>query len=571
MTPTSRLGHAPRKRGTLGLALLCPAVLALACKGAQAPTTQVALPPTEATPASPAPSVAPVPDPLARACAQHIAETPPLPYPTWTTSCEMPALPTGYPLARPVADRPWQQGQAATGPLRVSSPRNLTKLLDALKAYVAPAFNPYLSDPTKAETRPDKQGWRMMPWVGDLDCPLGASGRDSSAGTSTGQLIPSGTLPGQRTDAGGDLQNHSITWYDPWASFALSSVFGEGTPGEGNPKNEQMVDGSVLVKIAVLTPYADGTEWPTVVGAPSWPVYRPPVGPDAEACPAPASSFKLISTRVLQFDIILKSSYYAPETEWLFATWLYDPDAKASAPSAPGTPAAGTPLDKFTLLGAMWGNDPGIAQKDLCTPVKPLQQNWINPDAPSYGFQQLGWGCRLAGPIDVARRTVGFEDGSSCATARVSSCMSCHGSSEFVHEDAPEGTEAATMYPLVKGYNPFTLAMPGSKQWSNWFGSRAPTDPQGDQHGENKQLYTAFDYDLIFIMSVPISRAAHGNTAMREQARKVGIGLRDARRAVRWSSLRAPGLAATATPVAPPAGCDCSCLPPKRAPKPAKL
>jgi len=545
MRSTHQRGDGSWKRSVVGFAVLCPALVVLACKVAPA-----AQPVSSKEVAPPAPSPEP-PDPRARACAQHIAEAPPAPYPTWTTRCEMPALPDGYPAPRPTDQRPWQQGHApATGPLRVNDPKNLTKLLAALKDYVAPTFNAYLVDPTNAATRPDTQGWRMMPWVGDADCPLGASGRDASAGTSTGQLIPRGTLPGQRTDAAGDLQNHSITWYDPWASFALSSVFGAGTPGEGNPEHEQMVDGSVLVKIAVLTPYADGTDWPTVAGAPSWPVYRPPVGPDAEACPAPASSFKLISTRVLQFDIILKSSYYAPETGWLFATWLYDPDAKGTAP-----------LDKFTALGAMWGNDPGIAQKDLCTPVKPLQQNWINPSAPAYGYQQLGWGCRLAGPIDVARRSVAFEDGSSCPTARVSSCMSCHGSSEFVHEDAPAGTEAATMYPLVRGYDPFTLAMPASPQWSNWFASRAPTDPQGDQHGAQKQLYTAFDYDMIFILSVPISRAAYGNSSMREQARKVGVGLRDARRAVPWTKLMPPK---EAPAVSPPAGCDCSCLPPKR-------
>jgi hypothetical protein len=467
----------------------------------------------------------------------------------------MPALPAGYPLPRPASERPWQG--AATGPLAVKAPKNISKLLDALKAYVAPTFNPYLADPTNAATRPDSQGWRMMPWVGDMDCKLGASGRDASAGTSTGQLIPRGTLPGQRTDDAGDLQNHSITWYDPWASFALSSVFGTGLPGAGDPAKQQMVDGSVLVKIAVLTPYADGTQWPTAAAAPAWPVYRPPVGPDAEACPAPPSAFQLISTRVLQFDIILKSSYYAPDTEWVFATWLYDPNAKGTSP-----------LDKFTALGAMWGNDPGIAQTDLCTPVTPLQQNWINPAAPEYGYQQLGWGCRLSGPIDVARRAVGFEDGSSCPTARVSACMSCHGSSEIARDDAPSGTEAATMYPLVKGYSPFTLAMPGSAQWSNWFQARAPTDPQGDQHGSDKQLYTAFDYDMIFIMSVPISRAAFGHSGMLEQARKLGVGMRDARRAVPWSLLKA---AAPASPVAPPAGCDCSCLPRGRRLKAQKL
>jgi hypothetical protein len=150
----------------------------------------------------------------------------------------MPALPAGYPLPRPPSERPWQQGKAAVGPLSTKDPQNIAKLLAALKAYVAPAFNRYLVDPTNAAARPDNFGWRKMPWLGAENCKLHSNGSEASAGTSTGQLIPAGTLPGQRSGDGGTLQNHSITWYDPWASFALSSVFGAPTPGVGDPTKE---------------------------------------------------------------------------------------------------------------------------------------------------------------------------------------------------------------------------------------------------------------------------------------------------------------------------------------------
>ena len=456
----------------------------------------------------------------------------------------MPALPAGYPRPRPPSERPWQQGKAASGPLSPKDPANIAKLLAALKAYVAPAFNRYLTDPTNAATRPDAAGWRKMPWLGDADCDVDWSGSDASAGTSTGQLIPAGTLPGQRTDAGGTLQNHSITWYDPWASFALSSVFGEPAPGVGDPTKEQMVDGSVLVKIAVLTPYADGTDWPTVAAAPVWPVYRPPVGANTDYC-ASKTNFELLKTHVIQFDIILKSSYYAPKTEWVFATWLYDPNAKGSEP-----------LDHFTALGAMWGNDPEIPQKDFCTPTKPLQENWINPGTPAYGYQQLGWGCRLSGPIDIARRPVQFANGSSCPTARVSACLSCHGTSEFSKTSAG----SATLYPLSKGYDPFVVAEPGSKDWWNWFQSRPPTTPQGDQSGQNRKDYIAFDYDMVFVTSVPISRAAAGDKTLEAEAKRVNDDLRLERRVLPLTNLAAlpPGSAA---PPAPPPGCNCSCAP----------
>lgn len=533
----------PCVRQCLGFSSL---LLVAACKTAPAPMTEPAAPvPAPAAVAESATlnAEAAAFDPGVQACTPHMPLTPGPGYPTWTTDCTLPALPPGYPVARPVPDQPWRQGNAAVGPLNVGDPKNIMKLLDALKAYVAPAFNQYLTHPTDAATRPDKHGWRVMPWLGGADCDDDWSGADSSAGTSTGQVIPGGTLPGQKTGKSGELQNHAVTWYDPWATFAISAVFGSPTPGVGDPTKEQMPDGSVIVKIGALTPYADNTVWPPVENAPVWPVYRPPVGKNTDYCKKPLDKYELLPTRVVQFDIILKSSYYAPETQWVFATWLYDPNAKGSQP-----------LDHYTALGAMWGNDPGIAQKDFCTPTSPLQQNWINPGTPSYGYQQLGWGCRLSGPIDVARRSAKFENGSSCQTARVSSCMSCHGSSEF-----PIGADkAATFYPLASGsYMDFTVYDPGSSDWSNWFQARAPTDPQGGQNGKNKSAFIAFDYDLVFVTSVPISRAAAGDDELEAKARAITHAMHDSRVVLPIAPLRA----AEAAPPSPPPGCDCSCAP----------
>ena len=525
------------------------------CQSAPAVVEPIPVPAPAPVPGSAAPPLAF--DPAPQACASHVAPTPGPDYPTYKYNCEMPPLPPGYPLPRPIDERPWRA--AASGPLDVDQPENIAKLMAALKAYVAPVFNPYIADPTNDAKRPDKAGWRMMPWLGDVDCEAGwDSGRDSAVGTSTGQLIPAGTLPGQRTDpATGNLQNHSITWYDPWASFALSAVFGAPSPGVGDPLKQQMVDGAVLVKMGVLTPYADGTHWPTVEAAPQWPVFRPPVGSNTNYCEnKDPSTFKLLSTRLIQFDIILKSSYFAPKSEWVFATWLFDPDAQGAQP-----------LDKLTLLGVMWGNDPGIAQTDLCTPVSPLQENWINPETPEYGYQQLGWGCRLAGPIDIARRTATFSDGTTCSTARVSSCLSCHGSSEY---SLNPSLNAATLYPLLKGYptpeDPrFLVADPGSAQWNNWFQSRSPRDPQGDQQGNNRGEYLAFDYDMVFITSLPVSRAASGDDALEAHAREYLKHITHSRKQDPAALLAKSALAPKGSPSA---GCDCSCLPKTK--KPAK-
>lgn len=522
----------------------------VACKSA--PSVAETEQPSPAPAPAPAPTVPPF-DPTFQACASHIAPTPGTDYPTYKYNCQMPAPPSGYPMPRPMDQRPWQGADAAAGPLDVNKPENIAKLMAALKAYVAPVFNAYIADPTNDAKRPDKAGWRMMPWLGDVDCDVDwTSGRDSAVGTSTGQLIPAGTLPGQRTDATGALQNHSITWYDPWGAFALGAVFGAPTPGVGDPTKQQMADGAVLVKMAVLTPYADGTQWPTVEKAPAWPVYRPPVGVNTDYCANnDPSTFKLLSTRLIQFDIILKSSYYAPKSEWVFATWLFDPNAKGDQP-----------LDNFTLLGTMWGNDPGIAQTDMCTPVSPLQENWINPGTPDYGYQQLGWGCRLAGPIDIARRSAVFSDGTSCNTARVSSCLSCHGSSEYSMNPS---LNAATLYPLQKGYQPFLVADPGSPQWNLWFQSRSPRDPQGDQQGNNKGDYIAFDYDMVFPTALPVSLAASGDDTREAHARAFLTHTNHSRvqHPTQLLVKAAPG-----PETSPSAGCDCSCYPKPK--KPAK-
>ena len=56
-------------------------------------------------------------------------------------------------------------------------------------------------------------------------------------------------------------------------------------------------------------------------------------------------------------------------------------------------------------LGAMWGNDPNVKSPQGCDYLKPggcpaLAQTWINPVAPLYSKETLGWGGRLSGPND---------------------------------------------------------------------------------------------------------------------------------------------------------------------------
>ena len=126
--------------------------------------------------------------------------------------------------------------------------------------------------------------------------------------------------------------------------------------------------------------------------------------------------------RLLQFDIIVKDPVAAPQTGWVFTTFVYDRAAAGSGA-----------WDKLVALGAMWGNDPQLTNTPSgLGPERRLSETWINPSAPAYARQTLGWGGRLSGPIDVSRRhNVLLTDGTLLPEKAASSCLSCHGTAQF--------------------------------------------------------------------------------------------------------------------------------------------
>ena len=99
------------------------------------------------------------------------------------------------------------------------------------------------------------------------------------------------------------------------------------------------------------------------------------------------------AVRLMQIDIAVKDKR-AGTTGWYFATYAYDRNL-------PGT----SPWTKMAPVGLMWGNDPG---------GPPIEQSWINPDAPAYALAHLGVDDRLNGPVDNP----------------ASACMSCHSTAQ---------------------------------------------------------------------------------------------------------------------------------------------
>jgi hypothetical protein len=196
----------------------------------------------------------------------------------------------------------------------------------------------------------------------------------------------------------------------------------------------------------------------------------------------------------MQFDIIVKDSDAAPETGWVFTTFVYDRNAAKGS----------GPWDQLTPLGATWGNDPeadryyvGHPPVDPKRPHAPLlKEFWRNPEAPQYSAATLGWGGRMSGPIDIAERhhvllvknvpQFQYKSDETCRTVdhpvdvtgpfRASGCLSCHGT-------AQTGV-SARMYPSpIAAHLPsdgqlFCLYTPGTAEWAPWFQNRNGRTPQ---------------------------------------------------------------------------------------------
>jgi hypothetical protein len=365
---------------------------------------------------------------------------------------------------------------------------NANDYMAKLKAYVEPSMRKMVEAP--AQWDPAANGWYDMPWMGaaaDAE-----DGRDPILGSFTGQIILASSE--QHHDLKADTQNHTVIYYDGMAASTLGDIWRD-------VKNPALAaafyrEGSLVVKSGGVA--ATPEQWQETDGAAQWRVYRPPVdqvmwnrthGPTDQKPWTPVVQ----NLRVMQFDIIVKDVDAAPETGWVFATFVYD----RNAPKGTG------PWDQLVPLGVTWGNDPeadgyytGHPPVDPKNPHGPLlKQFWRNPKAPEYAAATLGWGGRLSGPIDIAERhgvllvknvpAGKFKSDSACEAIphtpitgpfRASGCLSCHGTSQT--------GISARMYPspvaahLPSDGQPFCLYTPGTAEWRPWFQNRNGHTPQ---------------------------------------------------------------------------------------------
>lgn len=343
-----------------------------------------------------------------------------------------------------------------------------------LKEFVAPSMRDMIEKP--GEWDPAKAGWYDMPWQaegGDAE-----SGREAILGAFSGQVILKDTSRGLTVN----MQNHTVVYYDATAASLLKKVW--ANPFNPDRKGIVFPEGAMVIKAAAVSPTP--AQWPILAGAAVWNVFRPPVAEVIKYKQNPKTVLRPVVTelRLLQFDVIVKDSVAAPQTGWVFATFIYDKDA-------PGR----SPWDRLVPLGAQWGNDPQFARLPRGKDSGTLRETWINPAVPKYAYDTLGWGGRLSGPIDVAKRhNVLYTDGRLREVQRASSCLSCHGTAQYPF--------VANLYPSPnRGFPPegntFLMYPPGSEMWARWFQNRSGSEPQNKNVGA-----VALDYDMLLMLAI---------------------------------------------------------------------
>lgn len=358
---------------------------------------------------------------------------------------------------KPVVNPPWQK--ALNGqPISAS---NTFAYMDSLKSYVKPNVLPFFTD-FKHWTAA-KHGWFNEPWVGYI--------REAIMGAYQGNGNPSGMFKTLNEDE----QGYALVLYDSTAAYTVGKIWGQTGQAPNLQNNAtQFKEGSVIVKFAFSNVNAKG--WAPMEGAQTFSIY------DTIATKEdPRPGYQVRKVSFFQMDIIVKDSKTAPKTGWVYSTFVYDKDAP------------GNFWDKMVPLGAMWGNDPGV-NSPINPPYPKLYETVINPKAPPYSTETLGWGGRLSGPNDGAVADTAYEVKSKklYTNLALSSCMSCHSpAQDTIKSFLLPGP------PTNFGPGPLMVYAPGSAEWDRWF-----RDLYGNVPFDAGQV--AMDYDMVMAFkSVP--------------------------------------------------------------------
>jgi hypothetical protein len=392
-----------------------------------------------------------------------------------------------YP-AKPVEAR-WLRARPATGPL---TKQTAPAYVAAVKKFIEKDLSGLVNDPMNWS--PQQAGWYDMPWGGQGNLmPNGQvdpeSGRESLLGSYTGQVLqPDSYPPEQRPSS--RFQNHAVVYYNDVAAHQLGKVWKD--PFHPNLKAAQFPEGSMVVKVEAAT--LNEAQWSVLRNSSVSYVFRPPVDSLGEADPAKRQP-QVTEMRFLQMAVRVKDSRAAPETGWVFIAFFYDARNRGA-----------TVWDRTQPVGAMWGNDPQLAKyADGLGPKGVLEQTWVAPDLPAFISYGLGWGGRLAGPLDLGIRhnvvTVsgtryGKAENAVAPSLASSACVSCHSAAQYPF--------VANLYPSPNMRFPpeggqFLMFDPGSPQWAQWFRNRAGSTALS---GEGRKGFVGTDYDMMLTFAL---------------------------------------------------------------------
>ncbi|WP_296623521.1 hypothetical protein [Marivirga sp.] len=399
-----------------------------------------------------------------------------------------------YPESVAPKDYPWEtitEGKAI-------SQENASEYIMSIREYIKDAMEVMINEPENWPSSEYRKDWYNMGWSAQsYDSATGWKGLETVYGTMTGQVLKNGIFKDYGFE--GPMQNHALVYYNDVATLTLNKLWKSNDKNGFYPEYStdaaQFKQNAIIIKAAGTT--ATGDDWDIMEGAGTFPIYR-----EMEFGPMKGKNPVLQELAWIQFDIIIKDTIAAPETGWVFSTFIYDKESDGK-----------TIFDRLELLGVSWGNDP-----DKMGTTKALSETYINPDAPEYYKANIGYGDRLSGPIDVAlvggMKADGTPDsvfvldengkasgGKSYLHFRASACMSCHGTATFPPQN--------DFYPSPKQNLVYTdtLYNPLSKGWGNYYQNRPGTEIMPALDGEQKATM-ALDYDLFMQFALNNSRLA---------------------------------------------------------------
>lgn len=350
-------------------------------------------------------------------------------------------LSQSYPDHYPTSDYPWLD--QAIGDL--TTDEDAAAYMDRVKRYALEGN----TDPAVDWAVQDNpiRTWYHVPW---LDASL--AGREYQHGlTSELSSLPGVLAPTQLAP----VQTWAVGAYNDRGGWSVGQMWcdpDDPRPAALNPNGDEpnsFPNGTAVFKLlftsadTLQVPYLQGTkEWTANIFETTPP--RAELNPNsANPTPVPGEPVpKRVdrTVRLIQLDLAVRDDRLP--LGWAFMTYIYFAGADVGEGIDPVVWH-----DRLVPVGLQWGNDPGVTKAMIDSGAE-LTGTWVSPTVRRWrseiaewergggelanypvqnGFRipdlKLGWGGRLAGPLDNPN----------------SSCMSCHGAagSPIVPESAP--------------------------------------------------------------------------------------------------------------------------------------